>query len=83
MPVYHFECEKCLKTIRKMLEIDPKAWAKSCQCGGNFRRKASGPSCQVMERLDNGAMPRAVERLAEVERIQAEDRSKRRSDQDS
>jgi hypothetical protein len=44
-------------------------------CGGKCKRLVKGPSSQVMEKLDNGSMVRAVERLANAE-ILAQDRAK-------
>lgn len=35
-------------------------------------REATGPSTQTMERLDNGAMPKALERLANAEELYAD-----------
>jgi hypothetical protein len=32
-------------------------------------REANPPSAQVMERLDNGAMPKVLERLADAENL--------------
>jgi hypothetical protein len=39
------------------------------ECGGPLHRAGLGPSTQVVERLDNGLMPRALERLADAERL--------------
>ncbi len=39
------------------------------KCGAEVVRKPTGPSSQVVERLDNGMMPKAVERLADAERL--------------
>lgn len=42
---------------------------KKCRCGGDLIRTGNGPSTAVYETLDNGAMVKAVERLADVERL--------------
>jgi hypothetical protein len=34
-----------------------------------MRRVVAGPSTSIVERLDNGAMPKAVERYSDAERI--------------
>lgn len=38
-------------------------------CGGKLERDRSGASSRVVEVLDNTWMPRAVERLADTERL--------------
>lgn len=44
--------------------------ARPCSCGrGKIRRAAVGPTTQALETLDNGAMPRAVTRLTDAERL--------------
>ena len=40
-----------------------------CKCGEIMNRQVKGPSTQTMERLDNGAMVRAVERYSDAERL--------------
>lgn len=45
---------------------------KKCKCGGELCRTGNGPSTSVYETLDNGAMVKAVERLADVERLMKE-----------
>ncbi len=40
-----------------------------CQCGSEMVRAVSGPSATVKEKLDNGYMPRALERFSEAERL--------------
>lgn len=42
---------------------------ENCECGGKFDWDPSGPSAAVKEILDNGAMPKAVERFADAERL--------------
>lgn len=45
---------------------------KTCECGEAMVRTPNGPSTHVMEKLDNGAMSRALERYSDAERIFAE-----------
>ena len=40
---------------------------KTCKCGTELIRDGSGPSTSIKEVLDNGAMPKAVERFADIE----------------
>jgi ribosomal protein S27E len=70
--LYRLACQACgAKTAR--LAPSYSAVPKDCgSCGGVLARAPTGPSTQVMERLDNGAMPRAVERLADAERLYEE-----------
>lgn len=75
MPLYNFKCSgSCRTTRRKILEPDKlnTIIGKTCwkpDCGGVWERDPTGPTNQVYERLDNGLMPRAVERLADAERL--------------
>lgn len=73
LPLYHLRCIACKKTEDRIAAS--VAEAGLCACGGKRKRAASGPYTQVMERLDNGAMPRVLERLADAERLHA-DRAK-------
>ena len=74
MPLYNLKCNKCNVTQRRVLsnfevtkEID-----FNCLCGGLLVKQAGAPTTQSMERLDNGAMPRAVERYTDAEQIMQE-----------
>lgn len=42
---------------------------KMCQCGKIMQRAVKGPSTQMIERLDNGSMVKALERYSDAERI--------------
>lgn len=72
MPIYNTICKKCFNNKRIVSDVE---WdkvpiiKKMCKCGYVAIRQASGPGAQKMETLDNGAMPRAVTRLADAERI--------------
>lgn len=64
---------KCLEHGEFKLSLDkrtPKANCPLCQSESNAIIKIGGAS--IVERLDNGAMSRAVERLADIERIMNE-----------
>ena len=72
MPLFNLACEGCGKKSR----ILAASWGSVSQerlrcdaCPGVLRRAATGVSSQAVERLDNGLMPKAVERLADAERL--------------
>lgn len=75
MAAWNFKCNgPCRKTTRKILEPEKVAAfvGTSCgkpDCGGTWQRDPTGPTTQKYERLDNGLMPRAVERPADAERL--------------
>lgn len=46
--------------------------APRCACGKRMRSGPAAPTSQVVEKLDNGAMVRPLERLADAERLYAE-----------
>ena len=41
----------------------------ACKCGADMVHDEGGPGSTLMERLDNGFMPRAVNRIADIDRI--------------
>ena len=70
MALFNLECscgskKRLFATIFSKLSQEQKL----CQCGKEMLRVGNGPTTQVMERLDNGCMPKALERHAEAERI--------------
>ena len=69
MPLFYFSC-KCGTTTRKLLPISQAEI--QCQCGQVAARVASGGSSKVVETLDNGLMPKSLERLADAERLFSE-----------
>ncbi len=70
MPAYDLRCPACQTTKRRMAASLEASRAIRCEdCGGPLHRAGQGPSTQVVERLDNGLMPRALERLADAERL--------------
>jgi putative FmdB family regulatory protein len=71
MPLYYFDCGACGKKLRRILN-PAEASALLCPCGAELSRDPRPPSSQVMETLDNGIMPKRLERLADAERLFAE-----------
>jgi DNA-directed RNA polymerase subunit RPC12/RpoP len=74
MALYNFKCLNCQKAIRKLMSVEEyrKAAVNCDSCGEPAARDLRGPTSRTMEVLDNGLMPRPVERLAETERIMTE-----------
>lgn len=67
MPAYHLKCDKCQKSLRKLL---PKFEAMTCECGGQFERiDPTKVTAQIKEVLDNGVMVRKVERLHNIDQL--------------
>lgn len=71
MPLYYFECGSCRLQVKRLLSPD-EAESQKCKCGSLLNRTPKGPSTSVKERLDNGLMPKAIERYSEAERLYAE-----------
>lgn len=69
MPLFNIYCQKCKKVTRVLRKERPKLG--QCECGG-INTFAINVSTQVMERLDNGIMPKAVERLSNIEELKKE-----------
>jgi len=78
MGLYHFQCPVCEKTKRKLFKSEPGDLIL-CECGHVMLRIMQPPTTRVVEILDNGLMPRKIERLSEAERFSKE-RSKNNSD---
>lgn len=75
MPAYSFLCPVCKKPSRYILSVEEAQGDVPCRmegCGGILQRVARSPSVQIVETLDNGLMPRKLERLADAERIHEE-----------
>jgi len=68
MPIFHYFCQNCDKASKKLLEKEPES-LQCPVCGSDLVRDMKGPSARVVERLDNGVMPKALERLADAERL--------------
>jgi len=70
VPLFCLVCTSCGEATNRLADTAPAALQKPCtKCQGVMKRQPKGVSSQVMEKLDNGAMPRAVERLADAERL--------------
>jgi len=70
MPMYYFTCDSCATTQGLRLKAGEQKTPHACRdCGSMMRRDPRPPSSQVMESIDNGLMPRRVERLADAERL--------------
>jgi hypothetical protein len=72
MPLYVFQCTVCKEVTRKLLKSRPTIY--NCCCGGKLAFVTDTQS-MVLEKLDNGLMPRSVERLSNIEELR-ETRSK-------
>ena len=72
MPLYYFECPGCGAKSKKILDHDKANKLYHCSCGHELKRTPRGPSTSVKEVLDNGVMPKSVERYSEAERLYAE-----------
>ena len=79
MPSYNFICERHEPPLKRT-RIESKPWnqlredeqlaLKVCPlCGEQMERAPRGPSAQVKETLDNGAMRRKVERFKDAEKL--------------
>jgi hypothetical protein len=55
--------------VRFITPAEAKALPPCTKCGGGVKRTPRPPTAFVKERLDNGIMPRAVERPADAERL--------------
>jgi hypothetical protein len=74
MPLYDMRCPSCKKTCKKLTAKLPKIICAPCNVA--MVRDFNAPGCQVNEVLDNGHMPRKIERLRDAEALYR-DRSKR------
>ncbi len=69
MPLYYFRCPGCQLLSRKILAVEESTLARVCECGEDLRREPRPPTSQTVESLDNGHMPKRLERLADAERL--------------
>jgi hypothetical protein len=74
MPLYHFKCTGPeTHRLRRILKPAEAAALKPvCECGADMVRDPKPPTANVVERLDNGYMAKAVERPADAERLYRE-----------
>jgi len=71
MAWFSYKCPKCDTQFKKSLPKRQKS-QKCPNCNEEARVLLNAGSVQVVERLDNGAMARAVERLHNIEDIMEE-----------
>lgn len=71
MPLYHFVCGGPEHhRVRRIFSSEAAAALKVCPtCATPMERTPHPPTAQVVERLDNGWMTKAIERPADAERI--------------
>jgi len=72
VPFFYLGCSKCNISEGRMLAPAEVAQQKCAKCGRPMRRQVRAPSVQVNEVIDNGIMPHAIERLADVEKLSRE-----------
>lgn len=72
MPLYHYKCPSCGARTRKILEPTAAGFQDCGVCGVKLEREPTAATAQVVETLDNGIMPRRIERLADAERMYKE-----------
>jgi hypothetical protein len=75
MPSYYFKCTKCEKTQRWILTPAEAKEERICDlfgCRGRMTRTPKPPTARITETLDNGLMPRAIERPADAEQLHNE-----------
>lgn len=70
MPLFRIQCTLCDFSEARIRGSGQEAIQEPCKrCQGPVVRNASGLSATKMEKLDNGAMARPVERPADAERL--------------
>jgi hypothetical protein len=67
MPLFKLACPKCGHVVKKIGRTTPKVVCKECDI--IMERQMAPPDVQVKEVLDNGAMPRRVERFKDAEQL--------------
>lgn len=73
MPLYYYSCPGCGADARRILTpAEAKSVPQKCTCGVELQRRATGPTCQCVETLDNGIMTKRLERLADAEKLFSE-----------
>jgi hypothetical protein len=76
VPLFCGKCADC--DLEKKFLTSSGDWdtvpeqKKICKCGGVIKRSGLGPNSSIKEVLDNGAMPRAVERFEDIEEMKRE-----------
>jgi hypothetical protein len=66
MPLFNIRCDSCGFSARRIVKQFSDI-SLVCSCGQELRRDTTGPSTQTKEILDDGFMPRSIERLADAD----------------
>jgi len=70
MPLFVYWCNACAVEVRKICPPERANDEVKCRaCGAAVSRQPQGASTTVYETLDNGLMPRRLERFSEAERL--------------
>lgn len=73
MPMFNYKCPKCGFLMHKLMSIEDCPRKDGLHCPKDHtelvRDYSTGPSTQTKEILDNGLMPKAVERYTDAEKI--------------
>ena len=71
MPLFYLKCEcGAIKPILANNFEKVTSEKTTClKCGKEMQWQGKGPSTSIMEKLDNGSMPRAVERYSDAEQV--------------
>lgn len=70
MPLYYYRCAKCDRVDRNLLSVEDSKLPQACkECSETMERSPEPPSVRATEILDNGFMPRRIERLVNAEAL--------------
>lgn len=69
MPLFRYSCSNCDCVKSLIRRIGATAKAPVCLCGTTMTRTSKPPSSRVVETIDNGVMPKRVEKLIDAERL--------------
>lgn len=74
MPLYYFKCSGPSHEfkVKRILTPEEADQPQKCVCGALLQRDAQGPNTTVHEVLDNGLMPRSLERFSDAQRLYKE-----------
>jgi hypothetical protein len=67
MAIYHYKCPKC-EAFRRVISTGVPS-PPECECGDSMVRAPQPPTTTIKETLDNGCMPKAIERFSEAEEL--------------
>lgn len=70
MGVYHYKCNKCQTSIRKILAKAEIVYCETCK--SKLKRDPKPLTTKQNEVLDNGIQTKAVERMVDAEEIYKE-----------